>query len=217
MVTAVKATGAMLWSSATTVEEARWLEARGVDVVIAQGAEAGGHRGTFLGADPSHQAGTMALVPQVADAVRVPVVAAGGIADGRGVAAALMLGASAVQVGTAFLRCPEAAVHPAHRAALAEARDDSTGVTRLFTGKHARALRTRLSEELRAAEKDVLAYPLQLSLTAPLRRDTGTGDISDVLAMWSGQAAGLTRETAAGELVRRLAEETAAALRRLSE
>jgi len=214
-VAAVKAAGAMVWSSATTVEEARWLEARGADVVIAQGIEAGGHRGTFLGADPSHQAGTLALVPQVADAVRVPVVAAGGIADGRGVAAALVLGASAAQLGTAFLRCPEAGVPPAHRAALAGARDDSTRVTRLFTGKPARALRNRLTEELREAEGDALAYPLQLSLTAPLRRVPDTGSAGDVLAMWSGQAAGLTRELPAGDLVRRLAEETEGALGRL--
>ncbi|MDF1587502.1 NAD(P)H-dependent flavin oxidoreductase [Marinimicrococcus flavescens] len=213
LVEAVKAAGAMVWSSATTVAEARWLEEHGADAVIAQGAEAGGHRGTFLGAEPAHQPGTMALVPQVADAVAVPVIAAGGIADGRGVAAALLLGASAAQLGTAFLRCPEAAVHPAHRAALAAAGDDATRITRLFTGKPARTLRNRLTEELLEAEDEALPYPLQLSLTGPLRRDAAT---AETLPLWSGQAAGLTREMPAGELVRRLGEEAATALRRLA-
>lgn len=213
LLAAVKATGTMVWASATTVEEARWLEDHGVEVVIAQGLEAGGHRGTFLGADIVHQPGTMALVPQVVDAVKVPVVAAGGIADGRGIAAALILGASAVQIGTGFLRCPEAAIHADHRRALAEARDDATRVTRLFTGKPARALRNRLTESLRTAEEEALPYPMQLSLTAPLRKEPAQGETGQYISMWAGQAAALARELPAGELVRRLAEETATALR----
>ena len=162
---------AVKMSSATTVAEARWLEAHGVDAVIAQGLEAGGHRGTFLGADLSIQTGLFALLPQIARAVAVPVVAAGGIVDGRGIVAALVLGASGVQVGTAFLRCPEASVHPAHRAALAAARDDSTRQTRLFTGNPARVIRNRLTQELRDAESLAVAFPAQSALTAPLRRD----------------------------------------------
>ncbi|AUW42618.1 hypothetical protein CUJ84_Chr002257 [Rhizobium leguminosarum] len=134
----VKATGAKILSSATTVAEAVWLEENGVDAVIAMGFEAGGHRGNFLGDDMSTQTGTMALVPQVADAVRVPVIAAGGIADGRGVAAALMLGASAVQVGTAYLLCPEARIPKMHAHALLSACDDNTAITNVFTGRPAR-------------------------------------------------------------------------------
>lgn len=215
MVEAVRATGAMVWSSATTVGEARWLERHGVDAVIAQGAEAGGHRGTFLGADPSHQAGTLALVPQVVDAVRVPVIAAGGIADGRGVAAAMALGASAVQIGTAFLCCPEARVHPAHQAALAAAQDDATRITTVLTGRPARALRNRLTETLRAGEQAALPYPLQASLTMPLREAEGADGPAATLAMWSGQAAALGRAMPAGELVRQLAVECESVLARL--
>src|SRR5262249_56392547 len=131
---------AKVLSSATTVEEALWLEARGVDAVIAQGVEAGGHRGMFLSDDPTTQVGTLALVPQIVDAVKVPVIAAGGIADARGVAAARALGASAVQVGTAYLRCVESRISPAHRRALAEVRDDSTRVTNVLTGRLARGI-----------------------------------------------------------------------------
>ena len=146
--TAIKDAGIFIISSATTVAEARTLEQRGVDAIIAQGTEAGGHRGTFTGVDISMQPGLMALLPQVADAVRVPVIAAGGIADGRGIAAALALGASGVQIGTAYLRCPEAKISALHRAALARARDDSTRVTNVYTGRPARGLQTRVVREL---------------------------------------------------------------------
>jgi nitronate monooxygenase len=139
----VKAAGAKVISSATTVAEAVWLEARGVDAVIATGFEAGGHRGTFLNLDMSTQPGTFALVPQVADAVKVPVIAAGGIADGRGIAAAFALGAAAVQVGTAYLFCPEATVSPLQRALLDQATDETTQVTNLFTGRPARGMAGR--------------------------------------------------------------------------
>ncbi len=201
----VKASGAFVMSSATTVAEARWLEAQGVHAVIAQGLEAGGHRGTFLEADPSTQAGLFALLPQIASAVRVRVVAAGGIADGRGIAAALMLGASGVQIGTAFLRCPEAAVHPVHRAALATARDDATCLTCLVSGKPARMLRNRFIDELSDAEGLTAPFPAQLAITGPLLR--GHAD-PDFLPMLAGQAAALSREMAAGDLVRMLAAAT---------
>ena len=146
-------------SSATTVAEARWLEARGCDAVIAMGVEAGGHRGNFLSHDMARQVGTFALVPQVADAVRVPVIAAGGIADGRGIAAALALGASAVQIGTAYLFCPEAKVSAPHRAALAAATDEDTELTNLFTGRPARGIVNRLMQELGPLSPDVPAFP----------------------------------------------------------
>jgi len=204
---AVKETGALVLSSATTVAEARWLEAKGVDVVIAQGLEAGGHRGTFLGADPASQPGLFALLPQVVSAVKVPVIAAGGIADGRGVAAALVLGASAAQIGTAFLRCPETGLNPAYQAALAAGADDSTAVTRLFSGKPARAQRNRLIEDFAHMETKVAPYPAQTSLVAPLRKDADAPDIADTLSMWSGQSAALTRVLPAADLVATLVRE----------
>lgn len=212
MLAAVKETGAFVLSTATTVAEARRLEADGADAIIAQGTEAGGHRGTFLGTDPTVQPGLFALLPQVASAVSVPVVAAGGIADGRAIAAAFMLGASAVQIGTAFLRCPESAIPDAYRRALAEAGDDSSRVTPLFSGKPARALRNRLTEELRDAEDDVVPYPGQLSVVAPLRKDPAAGDYGDFASMWAGQSASLGRTMPAADLVRVLAEETTARL-----
>ncbi len=207
MLQVVKETGAYIMSSATTVAEARWLEERSVDAIIAQGLEAGGHRGTFLGADPASQPGLFALLPQVTSAVGVPVIAAGGIADGRGVAAALVLGASAAQVGTAFLRCPETDMHPAHLAALEAARDDSTQVTKLFTGKPARAVKNRLMVEHADGETEVAPYPAQLSLVSPLRRGTAAPDMGDALSMWSGQAVALTRAMPAAQLVEILAQE----------
>src|SRR5579859_4514480 len=144
----VKATGCIVISSATVVREAIWLEEHGVDAIIAQGAEAGGHRGMFLTENIAEQPGTFALVPQVVDAVRVPVIAAGGIADGRGIAAAFALGASGVQIGSAYLRCPESKVIAPARAALAQARDDSTVVTNVMTGRPARGVVNRLMREI---------------------------------------------------------------------
>ena len=203
----VRATGAKIVSSATTVAEARWLEERGVDGIIAQGTEAGGHRGTFLGADPSEQPGLFALLPQVASAVSVPVIAAGGIADGRGIAAAFVLGASAVQMGTAFLRCPEASIHPRHREALAAASDSGTRLTRLFSGGPARSLINRYMNEFQDLETQAAPYPTQSSLFYPLANATPDEEAGDVISLWSGQSAALTREMPAGELVALLVEE----------
>jgi nitronate monooxygenase len=209
VVDAIKGAGIFVISSATTVAEAEILERRGVDAVIAQGTEAGGHRGTFTGVDMSMQPGLFALLPQVADAVRVPVIAAGGIADGRAVAAALVLGASAVQLGTAFLRCEEANVLDAHRAALREATDACTIVTDTITGRPARYIRNRLTDDLIASGLKPVAFPAQLSLTAPLG---GTGD-RELTALFAGQSAALARDTTAAELVHSLAEETTRRLR----
>lgn len=206
---ALKKAGIFVISSATTVAEARKLEAAGVDAVIAQGAEAGGHRATFTDVDISMQPGLFALLPQVVDAVRVPVIAAGGIADERTAAAAMMLGASAVQIGTAFLRCEEADVPEAHRAALAEASDASTVVTDVMTGRPARFIRNRLLDDLVAAGLAPLPFPLQHGAIAPLR---ATGD-RDLSALFSGQSAALARETTAGEFVERLGRQTSQRLR----
>lgn len=182
-----KAWGAVVLSSATTVEEARWLEANGVDAVIAQGLEAGGHRGHFLSDDLSRQSGIFALLPQIVRAVRVPVIAAGGIGDAQTVAAAFALGAVGVQVGTAFLRCPEATTSPVHRAALATAQPGDTVLTRLFSGRPARGLVNRLIRELGPMNPVAPAFPLAPAALAPLRataESCGSGDFSP---LWCGQ------------------------------
>jgi len=206
----VRATGAFVLSSATTVREARWLAVRGVDAIIAQGWEAGGHRGMFLDHDIDGQVGTFALVPQIADAVTVPVIAAGGIADGRGLAAALLLGASAAQIGTAFLRSPEALTAPAHRAALAAADDEATRLTNVFTGRPARGLRNRLVDELGPMSADAPVFPYAGSLLTALRDHSQQQGNGDFLSMWSGQAAALARDEPAEAIARRIASQAAA-------
>jgi nitronate monooxygenase len=212
----VRATGAVIMCSATSVAEARHLESQGCDLVIAQGAEAGGHRGTFLDADISAQAGTLALVPQVVDAVHVPVIAAGGITDARGIAAALALGACGVQMGTTYLRCPEAKITTMHRRALASATDTSTRITALYTGRPARGLETRLMRELRPREGELPPFPWAAGALAPLRALFERKGSVDFSPLWAGQAAALARELPAGELTRELGTATRALLRRLS-
>jgi nitronate monooxygenase len=204
---AIRAAGIYTIASATTVAEARVLEASGIDAVIAQGIEAGGHRATFSGVDIGMQPGLFALLPQVVDAVKVPVIAAGGIADGRTVAAAFMLGASAVQLGTAFLRCDEAATPDALREALARADDAATVVSSVVSGRPARFIRNRLIDNLAPVEP--LPFPAQLGLTAPL---FATGDPA-LSPLFSGQSASLARAMPAGDLVRRLAAEAAERLK----
>ncbi len=208
----VRRTGAKIYSSATTVAEARFLDARGVDAVIAQGAEAGGHRGMFLTDDVDAQPGLFALLPQVVDAVRVPVIAAGGIADGRGIVAAFALGAQAVQIGTAYLRTPQATTSPLHRAALAAARDDATRVTNLFTGRPARGLLTRFMREHGPINPRAPAFPLAANAVAPLRAHHEAQGRSDYSPLWSGQAAALAREEDAAALTLRLWRDAEAAL-----
>lgn len=203
--------GCVLIGTATTVAEAVALEQSGVDMVCAQGAEAGAHRGTFLG-DPAHAlVGTMALVPQVADAVAVPVIASGAVMDGRGLAAALALGAGAVQSGTAFLRCPEAGTAPPYRRALAAATDTSTSLTTKVTGRMARGIDNRLMREL--AVVDVPPYPVTNALTAELRNAAAAADDPEWMSLWSGQAAALGTEEPAGDVVRRMVAEAAGVLR----
>jgi nitronate monooxygenase len=207
LVERVRATGAKIISSATTVDEARWLEREGCDAVIAQGLEAGGHRGIFLNDDIAGQVGTMALVPQVVDAVKVPVIAAGGIADARGIAAAFALGASAVQIGTAYLVCPEAKVTPVHRAALKRAKDSETALTNVMTGRPARGLVNRLIREVGPMSDMAPDFPLAAGAVLPLRAAAEAAGSSDFSPLWSGQAAALARQMPAGELTRRLAAE----------
>ncbi len=204
----LKAAGILVIASATTAEEARWLEGEGVDAVIAQGAEAGGHRGMFLIDDISRQAGTMALVPQVVDAVKVPVIAAGGIGDGRGIAAALALGAAGAQIGTAFMLTPEARTGALHRAALKKANDNSTVLTNVFTGRPARGIVNRMVSEVGPMSPDAPAFPLTAEASQPLRGPAEAKGSTDFTPLWSGQAPTLAREMPAGELVKTMVGET---------
>jgi nitronate monooxygenase len=211
----VRATGAKIVSSATTVAEAVWLDAHGCDAIIAQGAEAGGHRGMFLTDDVAAQPGTFALVPQVVDAVRTPVIAAGGIADGRGIAAAFALGAAAVQIGTAYLFCPESTIAPLHRRALHEDRRRETALTNLFTGRPARGIVNRVMREVGPLSPLAPSFPLAGGALAPLRAAAEPAGSDDFMSLWSGQSAALGRDLDAAELTRTLAEEALAALSRL--
>jgi len=216
LIARVKAAGCKVICSATTVAEARFLEAHGCDAVIAQGLEAGGHRGMFLSDDVGTQVGLFALLPQVVDAVKVPVIASGGIGDARAIVAALALGAAGVQIGTAFLFSPEAKTLPPHRAALRAARDDSTVLTNVLSGRPARGLINRAIRELGPISEIVPEFPLASGALAPLHAKAqarGSGDFSPMLA---GQAAPLGRELPAGELIEKLVSEVREVLRRIT-
>ena len=196
---------ALVIASATTVDEARWLESRGVDAIIAQGAEAGGHRGMFLSEDLNTQLGLFALLPQIVGVVQVPVIAAGGIADAKGVAAALSLGAQAAQIGTAYLLCPEATTSAVHRAAIRSDAARHTALTNVFSGRPARGIINRAMRELGPMSALAPAFPTAASAIAPLRaraESRGSGDFSP---LWVGQNASACREIPAGQLTRELA------------
>jgi nitronate monooxygenase len=217
----VKAADCRVMASATTVAEALWLEARSVDIIVAQGYEAGGHRGMFLGPNlnrtSASQPGILALVPQVVDAVRVPVVAAGGIADGRGIAAAFALGAAGTQIGTAYLRCSEAATPSLYRDALRQARADTTLLTNVFTGRPARVLVNRLALEVGPISDALPDFPLPMGELAPLRTMAEQKRNSDFTPFWSGQASPLGREMPAEALTLRLVEEAIERFKQLND
>ena len=206
----VRAAGAHILASATSIAEARWLAGRGCDAIIAQGWEAGGHAGRFLPADPASHMGLIALVPQIVDAVDIPVIAAGGIADARGIAAALLLGASAVQIGTAYLRSPESLAPPAHRAALEGEGAERTVFTNVFTGRLARGLPNRLIEEVGPVSAAALPFPYASNALADLRKAAEAKGDMGFTSFWSGQVARLGPALPARELTRRLAAETLA-------
>jgi nitronate monooxygenase len=209
----VKAAGAIVVASATIVKEAIWLEAHGADVIIAQGAEAGGHRGMFLTENIYEQPGTFALVPQVVDAVKVPVIAAGGIADGRGIAASFALGASAVQIGSAYLRCPESKVSAPARALFKQSGDASTVITNVMTGRPARGVANRVMREVGPISPDAPAFPHAVTALGPLKAAAEKLGKVDFTNVWAGQAIGMGTDMPAAELTRALAK---SALARLS-
>ena len=201
----VKAWGSKILSSATTVDEGRWLEAHGVDAIIAQGLEAGGHRGIFLSDDLTSQVGTIALLPQMLRAVKLPVIAAGGIADAKGVAAAMAFGAAGVQIGTAYLLCPEATTSVVHRAALKSEAARHTALTNLFTGRPARGIVNRIMKELGPINTAAPAFPLATAAIAPLRAKAESRGSGDFSPLWSGQNASGCKEIPAAQLTRELA------------
>lgn len=213
-ITSLKQAGLVVIGTATTVPEAERLAADGVDAIVAQGAEAGAHRGTFLGAPAESLIGTMALVPAMVDRVSVPVIAAGGLMDGRGIAAALMLGAAGVQMGTAFLPTEESGAAPAWKDALLQCRADRTSVTTVFSGRHARGIRNAMMRELSQKEHELPGFPAMNSLTRGIRSAASRSGDADSMSLWAGQGATLARAMRAGDLVRLLVEETG---RRLAE
>jgi nitronate monooxygenase len=213
-IAAIREHGMLSMGTATTVDEAIALEKAGVDAVIAQGSEAGGHRGTFSGDFSAAMIGTISLVPQMVDAVRLPVVASGGIMDGRGIAAALALGASAVQLGTAFLTCDEAGIPDAYKKAIHLAHEDQTRVTRCFSGRPARGIVNRFMSEMESAgsAETILPFPLQNSLTRPLRSAAAQQGRAEFLSLWAGQGVRMARQEPAAKLVARLVRETETAI-----
>jgi nitronate monooxygenase len=206
-----KSLGMLIGGAATTIAEAKHLESIGADFVIAQGGEAGGHRGTWMRDPYDAMTGTLALTRLVVKAVKVPVVAAGGIMDGAGIAAVLALGAQAAQMGTAFIPCPESGASPVHKDALLAAKEDDTRITEKFSGKPARGLVNRFMREM--ADKPQLPFPAQNSVTGKLRAASAKAGRPDCVALWSGQAAPLARKLPAADLIRTLEQETLAALR----
>lgn len=210
------ARGILVMGTATTVDEALQLEGSGVDAIVAQGSEAGAHRGTFGASFEAAMIGTIALVPQVVDAVRVPVVASGGIMDGRGIAAALVLGAEAAQLGTAFLTCPESGVPASHKRAILDAHEHATRLTRAFSGRPARGLANRLMDLIDGDADAIAGFPVQNALTRSVRTAAAAAEDADHLSLWAGQGVRLARSLPAAQLVATLARETALATRQLA-
>jgi len=211
----VKAAGCIVFASATIVREAVWLEQNGADVIIAQGADGGGHRSMFLTDDIATQPGTLSLLPQVADAIKVPVIAAGGIADGRGIAAAFALGAAGVQIGTAYLRTPESTLGKLNRAALAAASDDVTVITNVMTGRPARGIVNRVMREVGPMSPDAPAFPHAATALGPLKAAAEKQGKVEFTNLWAGQAVRLGGEMPAEELTRKLAADGLARLAQL--
>lgn len=212
---ALKAAGCVILGSATTVAEGQALEAAGFDAIVAQGQEAGGHRGTWMSAVEDAMVGTLALVPQMVDRVHIPVVAAGGVMDGRGLVASLALGAAGVQMGTAFLTCTESGAHPAHKQALLEVTEDGTAITWAYSGRGARAVRNRFVTEMAPHRDNFLPFPDQRSMVADVTQAAAKQSRTDLMQMWTGQGTRLLRRGTAAELVAAVMREAEETLRRL--
>ncbi|MGM0863166.1 MAG: NAD(P)H-dependent flavin oxidoreductase [Bacillota bacterium] len=217
LVKELKKEGTIVIGTATTVEEAVINEERGVDIVVAQGSEAGGHRGTFLGSFKHSMIGTFSLVPQVVDAVCIPVIAAGGIMDGRGVIAALALGAKGVQMGTAFLTCKESGAGAFHKRAVLESSETHTVITAAFSGKPARGIENRFTREMQEFESLLPPYPIQNALTKKLRKEAGIQGIPEFMSLWSGQSPRLSRDIYTKDLLVSIVTEVDETLGRLNE
>lgn len=215
VIRAAKARGMIVMGTATSVDEAIQLEQAGVDAVVTQSAEAGGHRGTFSGDFDAGMVGAISLIPQVVDAVNVPVIASGGIMDGRGIAAALTLGASAVQLGTAFLTTEEAGIPPVYKNAISSTKEDETRITRAFSGRPARGIRNAfLREYEQSAEGDILPFPFQNALTRPMRTEAAKQGNPEYLSLWAGQGVRMSRRVPAADLMKQLIDETERSLQR---
>jgi nitronate monooxygenase len=213
----LKGNGTFIIATATTVKEALALEAAGVDAIVAQGAEAGGHRGAFATEHPGSPIGTMALVPQIVDAVRVPIIASGGIMDGRGIVAGLALGANAVQMGTAFLICHESGVSNSYKQAMLNATEDDTVVTNAFSGRYARLLENRYIRQMRESNLEPLPFPWQNAITGPMRKAAAAKNNPDLMAIYTGQGLRMLRPMPAAELVGALEREMKDCMEKLCE
>jgi len=211
-ITQLKNNDTILIGTATTLAEARALEESGIDAIVAQGSEAGGHRGTFLESAEDALMNLSNLVPQLVDQVKLPVIAAGGIMDGKGIVAALALGAAGVQMGTAFLSCPEAGVHAKYKQTLLSLNQDNTTLTRAFSGKLARAIQNKFITRMDENKESILDYPVQNALTSIMRKKAKEQDCIDFMSMWAGQSAQLSRGLHAGELIKQLVDEVEACL-----
>ncbi len=208
-----KRAGCQVIGTATTVAEAKLWESAGADLICAQGAEAGAHRGTFLGDFEQSSIGIMALIPQVARALTVPVIAAGGIMSGAGISAALILGAEGAQLGTAFLCCPESGIHGGWKKSIQGSSDDSTRLTRAFSGRYARGIVNEFMEHFRPFERDVPPYPIQNALTAEIRQKAASQNRIEMMSLWAGQGSPMARSLPAAQLVETLADELDSVLR----
>lgn len=217
LVKELKKEGTIVIGTATTVEEAVVNEERGVDIVVAQGSEAGGHRGTFLGSFKHSMIGTFSLVPQVVDAASIPVIASGGIMDGRGVIAALALGAKGVQMGTAFLTCNESGAGTSHKRAVLESAETHTVITAAFSGKPARGIDNRFTREMQEFERQLPPYPIQNALTKKLRKEAGIQGNPEFMSLWSGQSPRLSRDISAKDLLESIVTQVEETLGRLNE
>lgn len=200
----LKSSGILLIGTATTFTEAYQLQEKNIDVIVAQGVEAGGHRGTFLGKVEDALIGNFALIPQFVDQIKIPVIAAGGIMDARGIVAALMLGAVGVQMGTVFLTCSESAIHEKYKQILLATKQDNTILTRAFSGKFARGIKNKFIEKMLPHEAHILDYPIQNALTRQMRSVAAKENLTDYMSMWAGQAAYLCKEISADQLIKEL-------------